>query len=99
MMASATLYVYEIAIRSYEQNRTTGKDQDLINDATHFKALRTCLDASHTVINQYLSFCVADARCLPDSCLLWTVYAAVMLIKLSHFIQTKSTTLQRSYEP
>jgi hypothetical protein len=99
MMASATLYIYEIAIRTYEQNRTTGKDHDLINDAAHFEALRTCLDASHSVINQYLSFSVTDARCLPDSCLLWTVYAAVMLIKLSHFIQMMSATLQRSYKP
>ena len=61
-----------------------------MNSAAHFEALRICVEASHTVINQYLSFSVSVARCLPILIPLWTVYATVMLIKLSHYIETTS---------
>jgi hypothetical protein len=91
---STRLYIHSIAIRSYEQNYRAGKIDNLINNAAHFEALRICLEASHTTINQYLSFSVEDARCLPHLYLLWTVYATVMLIKLSHFNETMYSMLQ-----
>lgn len=96
--ASSTLYLHSIAIRSYERNRKTGKVDDLINSAAHFDALRICLEACYTVIKQYLSFDVMVARCLPDFYLLWTVYAAVMLVRLSHFVETSPATIRQPEE-
>ncbi|KIX07840.1 uncharacterized protein Z518_02494 [Rhinocladiella mackenziei CBS 650.93] len=88
------LCIHHVAIRSYhqkvyppsqKQNTSRPSDNEVTLSTPHFESLCISMEAAQGVLNAYLSIEDTRARLLPNMYLLWTLYAAVSLIKLSHF--------------
>lgn len=83
-----TIYTHEVAVRTYNLTCTNREGQDTSPSPSHLEALYLCLRSCYAVLSIYLSYPIPLARCLPNLYLVWTVYAATLLIRLGHFQKT-----------
>ncbi|KEF60297.1 uncharacterized protein A1O9_05148 [Exophiala aquamarina CBS 119918] len=88
LIPAVTIYTHDVAVRSYNLTCIGRKAQDMSLSPAHLEALYLCLQSCHGVLSMYLSYPVQLARCLPNLYLVWTVYAATILIRLGHFQKT-----------
>ncbi|OAG40436.1 hypothetical protein AYO21_05336 [Fonsecaea monophora] len=87
----ANICVHHIALKCYMQRLFAGSGSedyhasvDVLSSG-HLKALFCCWDSSQALLDAYISLDVRLARSLPNHYLMWTLSAAVALIKLTPF--------------
>lgn len=92
---SAKLYVYQIAIRAYIRKMFSPNgeppsvihDPNLLLSAMHIDALGICLESSQKVFYAFTSLDLTILRCLPSFYLVWTLFAAVCMVKMAPYVE------------
>ncbi|OQV07022.1 hypothetical protein CLAIMM_11515 [Cladophialophora immunda] len=87
----ASICIHQIALRCYLQRLFASNEPgnfhatDIVLSSQHLSSICSCLDSSQALLDAYLSLETRLARSLPNHYLMWTLYAAVALIKLTPF--------------
>ncbi|OAP63413.1 hypothetical protein AYL99_02640 [Fonsecaea erecta] len=87
----ANMCLHQTAVRCY-MHKSFACDaagnfhaSDVTLSSQHVSSICSCIDSSQTLLDAYLSLDSRLARALPNHYLMWTLYAAVALIKITPF--------------
>ncbi|KIY03393.1 uncharacterized protein Z520_00084 [Fonsecaea multimorphosa CBS 102226] len=87
----ANICIHQVALRCYMQ-KSFERDEsgsfyatNITLSSQHISSICCCLDSTQILLDAYLSLDRRLARSLPNHYLMWTLYAAVALIKLTPF--------------
>ncbi|KAH8656702.1 hypothetical protein BGZ60DRAFT_146075 [Tricladium varicosporioides] len=106
---SAKLYLHQIAIRAYIRKIFSPSreplgvihDPNLSLSTMHIDALGICLESSQKVFYAFTCLDSATLRCLPSFYLVWTLFAAVCIVKIAPYVEhqqnlrSSRTTVER----